>query len=159
MDDIIISALIKSGQEIFSQAIRLFVEIEEPYIKKEVELKDDIGIITGLSGNLKGQIIIKLSESISKKIVSSILNDIPIAELDASCVKILCDMNNMLICNAISDIYNTGIAIDLSIPALIYGQDIKYIVSDEVIYCIPFKAGNDTIEVNIILKDNDDKNL
>ncbi|SHH60444.1 Chemotaxis phosphatase CheX [Caloranaerobacter azorensis DSM 13643] len=159
MDDIIISALIKSGQEIFSQAIRLFVEIEEPYIKKEVELKDDIGIITGLSGNLKGQIIIKLSESISKNIVSSILNDIPIAELDASCVKILCDMNNMLICNAISDIYNTGIAIDLSISALIYGQDIKYIVSDEVIYCIPFKAGNDIIEVNIILKDNDDKNL
>lgn len=152
MDDIIISALIKSGQEIFSQAIRLFVEIEEPYIKKEIELKDDIGIITGLVGNLKGQIIIKLSESISKKIVSSILDDIPIAKIDASCRKILCDMSNMLICNAISDIYNSGIAIDLSIPALIYGQEIKYTVSDGVIYCIPFRAGNDLIEVNVIFK-------
>ncbi|KPU27078.1 hypothetical protein TR13x_06680 [Caloranaerobacter sp. TR13] len=154
MDDIIISAVTKSGQEIFSQAIRLFVDIEEPYIKKEVRLKDDIAIITGLAGNIKGQIIIKLSEAISKKIVSSILDDVPIAELDDTCRKILCDMSNMLICNAISDIYNVGIIVDLSLPALIYGQEIKYTVSDGVIYCIPFRAGSDLIEVNIILKVN-----
>lgn len=152
MNDMIISALIKSGQEIFSQAIKLFVEIEEPYIKKEIILKDDIGIVTGLTGNIKGQIFIKLSELMSRKIVSSILDDVPIAKLDASCKKILCDMNNMLICNAISDIYNAGIAVDLSIPALIYGEEITYSVSDGFIYCIPFKAGSDMIEIDLILK-------
>jgi len=150
----LIEPFAKSGKDLLLQILNLEVKEEESYIVQEIKTQNYISVIIGLSGFVKGWVIINYSEEIGKKIASSMMNWIPIIILDDQVKNSICEISTMIVGNAIAKIYDSGVAIDLIPPILVYGEDISYNGNHKEITCLPFKIQNERVEINILIIEN-----
>ncbi|WP_202708355.1 chemotaxis protein CheX [Sporosalibacterium faouarense] len=143
----------KSSKDIFAQVGNIQMEVEDAYEKREVELKNNIGIVVGLTGSLKGQVIIDIPSEVGKKIASNMMGGMPIATLDDIAKSAICEMGNMIMGSAATNLYDLGLTIDITPPSIISGREIKMKTVEDQVLCIPFKSEEDIIEINISVKE------
>lgn len=149
----IINPFLNSSRDIFSQVGNVQMEQKDAYVRKEIQLKDNLGIVIGITGDLKGQVIINLPIKIGKKIASNMMGGMPIATLDNIAKSAISEMGNMIMGNSATNLYNLGIKVDITPPSIILGKEMNYSVVDQTILCIPYETSEDVIEINISLKE------
>lgn len=124
----------------------------EAFERDEVCLDNRIGIAVGLTGTLKGQVMISFSEEVSKKIASHVMGGLPIITIDDTTKATLVDMSNTIIGTAVSSLYNFGIALDVTPPVTIWSKEAIYSLTNYAITSIPLISGEEIIELNIVIK-------
>jgi chemotaxis protein CheX len=72
-----------------------------------------------------------------------------VGEVDEMSQSALSELTNMLTANAATNFYNLGINIDISTPALFYGDNITAKMSSNQVICIELFADENPIEINI----------
>lgn len=146
----LIAPFIRSGREILSQMINFNLSELEPYYKKEICLNNHICVIIGMAGVLKGQAVLKFSEGIAKRIASNMLEETPVVILDDTVKRTIGELGTMIIGNAAALMYNMGVSISITPPSILTGNSYNFFSVNSNIICIPFDAGDEEIELNIV---------
>lgn len=149
----LLKPFIRSSKEILTQVGSIQLELKQPIRRKDIHFDDEICVIIGITGTLKGQVILNLPEHIAKQIASNMMGGMPVAILDDMAKSAISELGNMIIGNAAAGLFDMGISIDITPPSILTGKEITYSSVKSEIVCIPLEAGVERIELNIMIKD------
>ncbi len=106
-------------------------------------------IIIGIVGAIRGNIVYCIDFEDAKKVASTMMMGMPVNEFDDMSKSALSELTNMLTANAATSFSTMGIAIDISTPTLLYGENISVKMSSNQVLSIQLLADEIPIEVNI----------
>lgn len=106
-------------------------------------------IIVGIVGSVRGNVVYSFSMEDAKKIASTMMMGMPVAELDDMSKSALSELTNMLTANAATSFSNMDMMIDISTPTLLHGTNVSVKMSSEQVLCIQLIANDIPIDVNI----------
>lgn len=78
----------------------------------------------GVTGALKGQVMISLNEEEAKLFASKMMMGMPITELDAMAISALCELSNMIMGNAATIFSSQGTVMDITPPIFLHGENL-----------------------------------
>ena len=87
----------------------------------------------------------------AKKIASTMMMGMPVDELDEMAKSALSELSNMLTANASINFSNDGINVDISVPTMMFGEEIEVNLQKDNIICIEFDIDGISLHVNIAL--------
>lgn len=123
-----------------------------PYVKSGQFNQDSVVICLGVTGNIKGQVLLACRNEVACDIASKMCM-MPITALDELSLSALCELGNMIFGNAATVLSTKNIIIDITPPTVIQGNfSIGNTFAQNI--CIPFTYdGNKVIEVDVSLKE------
>ena len=78
----------------------------------------------GVTGALKGQVMLSLNEEEAKLFASKMMMGMPITELDAMAISALCELSNMIMGHAATIFSSQGIVMDITPPIFLHGENL-----------------------------------
>ena len=145
-----INPFIEASQTVLMQIASLDAKLGKVYLKTSPYRSEDIIIMVGLTGKLRGQAILSLSRGLGMKIASCMMMGMPVTEFDEISKSAISEMTNMIMGNAATLLYNRGINIDITPPSLLMGENMQITPSKMKTICIPLMIGeDDKIELDI----------
>lgn len=146
-----INPFLIAGTKILKDMCLVDAQIGKPYIK-DTEFKDDtVVIMIGVTGEMRGQVIIEITNIIACDIASK-MTMMPISQLDELSISALSELGNMILGNAATIFSTKGIPMDITPPTLLMGN-MTFSVSYSQNICIPLIYESDkVIEFNIAMK-------
>jgi chemotaxis protein CheX len=130
----------------FKEFIGIDVSPKQPFFHDpEKDFEWDISSVIGLSGVVKGAVIISMKTELSVKLTQLLTGDVH-TEIDADVVDAIGEINNIISGNIKPKIPN-GEKIVISIPTIIKGKEhsIAWPSKQTRILCIPHKAFDDDV--------------
>ena len=106
-------------------------------------------IVVGIVGSIKGNVVYTLEIDDAKKIASTMMMGMPVAEFDEMAQSAISELTNMLTANAATCFANANIPIDISTPTLLHGENVSIKMSSDMVLCVQLFADNIPIEINI----------
>lgn len=143
MDANILNQFILSADQIFNQ-------LGEFHLKKESlerlqdcsKVKARVATLLGLTGAIKGQVILTMEEPLAMQIASAILMGIEVNEYNEMAESGVCEMVNMIAGEASRRLHELGYSCDLSVPSIIRGDPLEIGMSPKTpIFLIRFATG------------------
>ena len=108
-------------------------------------------ITLGIVGDKKGNVVYSLNKEGAKNIASIMMMGMPVEELDDMAKSALSELANMLTANAGINFSNDNITVDISVPTLMYGEEIELSMNKDEIICIEFDVDGINLEISIAL--------
>ncbi|WP_417203817.1 chemotaxis protein CheX [Acetoanaerobium sticklandii] len=105
----------------------------------------------GIVGDKKGNVVYSIDMDGAKKIASTMMMGMPVEELDDMSKSALSELSNMLTANASINFSNDGINVDISVPTMMYGEEIEINLQKDNIVCIDFDVDGIALSVNVAL--------
>lgn len=122
MDANLINQFILAANSVFTKVANVSLKKKKLDFHREgAKFYADLASIIGITGALKGLVVLSLSESIAIKFASAILSE-NIEKFDELAESGTCEMINMIAGEASRLIHSLGYSCDLSIPSMIRGQ-------------------------------------
>ena len=145
-----INPFIEASQTVLMQVASLNAKLGKVYLKTAPYSSEDIIIMVGLTGKIRGQAIFSMSRAFGLKIASAMMMGMPVTEFDEMSKSAISEMSNMIMGNAATILYNRGINIDITPPSLLMGENMQITPSKMKTICIPLLIGeSDKIELDI----------
>jgi len=145
-----INPFIEASQTVLKQIASLEAKLGKVYLKTSPYRSEDIIIMVGLTGKMRGQAIFSMSKDFGMKIASSMMMGMPVLEFDEMAKSAIAELANMIMGNAATLLYNRGINIDITPPSLLMGENMQITSGKMRTICIPLILnGEDKIELDI----------
>jgi chemotaxis protein CheX len=146
-----INPFLIAGTKILKDMCLVDAQIGKPYIN-EIEFKDDtVVIMIGVTGEMRGQVMIAIAGETACDIASK-MTMMPINQLDELSISALSELGNMILGNAATIFSTKGIAMDITPPTLVMGN-MTFTVNYSQNICIPLIYENDRIiEFNVAIR-------
>lgn len=128
------------------------LKIGKPYLKDAQFSGNDWVIIIGLTGELKGQVLIAFEESAVLDIASKMCM-MPIDHMDEISCSAICELGNMILGNAATLLAANEISIDITPPTLSHGE-VEFTNNFTKNLCVPlvYDGESKRIEINLAIK-------
>jgi len=120
-------------------------------VKSKKVIASGVVLTIGIVGDKKGNIVYSIDMEGAKKIASTMMMGMPVEDFDDMAKSALSELSNMLTANASIKFSNQGINIDISVPTLMYGEDIELNMNKDQIICIEFDVDGINLGINIAL--------
>ncbi|MGN0160197.1 MAG: chemotaxis protein CheX [Lachnospiraceae bacterium] len=146
-----INPFLMAASSIMKDMCQLTTTVGKPYVKTTEFDESCVIILIGVTGEMRGQVIIALSLEVACDIASKMIM-MPITEMNELSMSAISELGNMILGNAATILSTKGIGIDITPPTLCRGT-----VSITTAYarniCIPliYEEGK-CIELDIALK-------
>ncbi|NLM72785.1 MAG: chemotaxis protein CheX [Clostridiaceae bacterium] len=141
-----INPFIEASQSVIMMMTGNKPELGQVYLRKSPFESENVVVIVGLTGAIRGQVVIAFTKESAIKIASAMMGGMPVTELDEMSKSAIAELANMIMGNTATLLANRGIGIEITPPSLLHGE--KMIIT----------PGN-MKTITIPLKDNDDKLL
>ena len=150
-----INPFIEASQTVLKQIASLEARLGKVYLKTSPYRSEDIIIMVGLTGRIRGQAIFSMNRGYGMKIASCMMMGMPVHEFDEMAKSAISELANMIMGNAATLLYNRGINIDITPPSLLMGENMQITSSKMKTICIPLLIGeNDHIDLDISTEGN-----
>ena len=147
-----INPFLSAATKIISEMCMVETKIGKPTLKEPVFDGDSIVIIIGVTGEMKGQVMVALGFQTACDIASKMMMGMPVDELNELAKSAICELGNMILGNAATIFSNKGIAIDITPPTLAVGN-MSFSQTFAKNICVPIDYnGYGTIDMNIAMK-------
>lgn len=120
-----INPFIEASQKVLKQVASIDAKLGKVYVKNSPYRSEDIIIMVGLTGKIRGQALFSMSRDIGMRIASSMMMGLSIREFDEISKSAISEMANMILGNAATLLYNRGINIDITPPSLLMGENMQ----------------------------------
>ena len=147
-----INSFIKASTEVINNFVEDKFSVGKPFIRNNPFPTKEIIIILGITGDIKGQAVFSLSESMAKKIASGMMMGMPVDEIDEMAKSALSELGNMIMGNSATLLFNTGVQIDITPPSLVKGTAIEISTAGMETICVPLVSATGDIEFDIGMK-------
>ena len=135
-----------SATKILKDMCFVDTKIGKPYIRDNID-NDSVIIMLGISGQLRGQVVILLNQLAACDIASRMIM-MPVSEIDELSGSAICELGNMILGNAATVFSTKGLSIDITPPSLCIGKMAFMNASKSI--CVPLSYDdNKLIELNI----------
>lgn len=114
---------------------------------------DEVNVVIGVTGDLKGQIIFCLSEATALVFASRMLMNLTTETFNELAKSAICEMANMILGRAVTSLSERGYFCTLTPPALLLGKNV--VVSTQVLkfLVIPLETKYGPITINAALQE------
>jgi chemotaxis protein CheX len=124
----------------------------QPFLRQSPYPIDDLNVIIGVTGKLRGQMIMSLNQETAKNVASRMMGGMEVLELDEICLSAIGELGNMIAGNAARLLGEVGVSVDIAPPAVLEGKGVK--VSNQIpTLSIPLSGEFGPIEVALSLAD------
>lgn len=120
-----INPFIEASQSVINMLCGAEVKLGKVYLRKSPFSVNQVIIMIGVVGKIKGQVCFELSVETAKKIASAMMGGIPVAELDEMSKSAVSEMGNMIMGNTSTIFANKSIHIDITPPSLLTGERVE----------------------------------
>ncbi|MEW9123524.1 MAG: chemotaxis protein CheX [Thermotaleaceae bacterium] len=149
----LVNPFIKASKDILLQTSMVPFELGKVYMKDSPFLTQNVAILIGLTGGLKGQAIISMSEDMGKKIASSMMGGMPVDVFDEIAKSAISELGNMIMGNTATLLYNEGVIIDITPPTLLTGENLSVSNAKIKTLCIPLQSNIGVVEIDIAVRE------
>ncbi|QUH29683.1 chemotaxis protein CheX [Vallitalea guaymasensis] len=145
-----INPFIGAAQKILKDVCQLETKLQKPYLKDAEYEGDLLAVIIGVTGNIKGQVILSLNISTACNIASKMMMGMPVEELNNMAKSAISELSNMILGNAATALSQKGLTVDITPPSICLGKDMNIMVNHSKNICVPLKFSDDSLfEINI----------
>jgi len=145
-----INPFIEASQTVLKQLTQLDTKLGKVYLKNSPYQSEDILIMVGLTGKIRGQAVFSINRPFALKIASIMMMGMPVVEFDEMSKSAISELANMIMGNAATILYNRGINIDITPPSLLVGENMQITTSKMKTVCIPLEFNeNEKIDLDI----------
>ncbi|MCT4544894.1 MAG: chemotaxis protein CheX [Vallitalea sp.] len=145
-----INPFIGAAQKILKEVCQLETKMQKPYLKDAEYEGNLLAVIIGVTGNIKGQVILSLEIDTACNIASKMMMGMPVKELDNMAKSAISELSNMILGNAATSLSQKGLNVDITPPSICLGKDMNIMVNHSKNICVPLKfEDNSVFEVNI----------
>jgi chemotaxis protein CheX len=117
-----INPFLQSSLSVIEMAAQTKLSVGKPGIAK-LEFPGTTFILqVGVTGVLKGQVLIVMKEEKAKEFASKMMMGMPVETLDEMASSALCELSNMIMGNTATLFATKGIAMDITPPISLYGE-------------------------------------
>lgn len=117
--------------------------------REKLKTENEVNIIIGLVGDLKGNVVLSLPETTARNIASTMMGGMPVPELDMMPKSALCELSNMIAGSSVSQLEQMGVIINITPPMLINGKNLTTMISQVETLVINFNCNEGKLEMNI----------
>jgi len=146
-----INPFIDAATEVLPQLGFQNVVLKGLTVKAKKIVVSGVIVTLGIVGDKKGNVVYSIDKEGAKNIASIMMMSMPVEELDDMAKSALSELSNMLTANASMNFSNEGINVDISVPTLIYGEDIELSMNKDQIICAEVDVDNIKLEISIAL--------
>ena len=143
-----INPFIEASQQVFQMMTGIKPSLGKVHLKTSPYRGDSIAVIVGLTGKMRGQVIITLGNDTAKFVASTMMGGMPVEEMDEIANSAISELGNMIMGNTATILATKGIGIEITPPSLLSGEKIKISSSGMKTICVPLELGEDN-KVNI----------
>lgn len=146
-----INPFLMAATSIIRDICSIDMKVGKPYVKGAALVNDSIVIMIGITGEMRGQVMIAMGCDVAMNIASKMMMGMPVTELDEMAISAISELGNMIMGNAATIFSTKGIGIDITPPTVCRGNvTITQTYTQNI--CIPLNGGDITIEFDIAVK-------
>lgn len=146
-----INPFIEAGRSVFKNVANIDLGLGKIYLKTDPYGSIAMLIMIGVTGALRGRVIISMDEPVALATVSHMMG-MEITELDEIGQSALMEICNMMLGTAATILANNELLIDITPPTLLTGTNMKIFSNQEQTICVPLiSEQGGTVEINITL--------
>ena len=147
-----INPFLMAATSIIKDICQIELKVGKPYVKETSFASDSVIIMIGVTGEMRGSVMIALSYNKALEIASNMMMGMPVTELDEMSTSAIRALGNMIMGNAATILSTKGIGIDITPPTLCRGN-LTITQSYTKNICIPLSGDDITIELDVAVKD------
>ncbi len=125
-----INPFIEAGERVLKEIAGIGISLGKIYIKKGPYKSDNVVIIVGVTGKVRGQVHFSISRESAYKIASAMMMGMPVNELDEMSKSALSELGNMIMGNTATIFSGKGLVIDITPPTILTGDNIQFSTSN-----------------------------
>jgi chemotaxis protein CheX len=148
-----INPFIKATTGVLKTIANIDFETGKPYIKASPYLPKNVIIVVGITGEIRGQAVISMDESVARQIASAMMMGMPVDELDELSKSALSELGNMIMGNSATLLFNSGVNIDITPPTLMMGENMSISSGSMRTLGIPLLSAVGEITFDISIKE------
>jgi len=149
-----INPFIEASQQVFQMMTGIKPSLGKVHLKTSPYRGDSIAVIVGLTGKMRGQVIITLGNDTAKFVASTMMGGMPVEEMDEIANSAISELGNMIMGNTATILATKGIGIEITPPSLLSGEKIKISSSGMKTICVPLELGEDNkVHIDISLEE------
>lgn len=148
-----VNTFLRSASSVLQNCCMLTdIQIGKPYMKDASFAANSWVIIIGLTGELKGQVLICFEEAAVLDIASKMCM-MQVTQMDELSCSAICELGNMILGNAATLFAADGIGIDITPPTLSHGS-VDFMNNFTKNLCVPLMFDNSSkkIEMHLSIK-------
>lgn len=146
-----INPFLMASTKILKDMCFVDAKLGRPFVKSPVFLDNTLVIFIGITGEMKGQVMISFENPIACDIASKMMM-MPVVEMDEISRSAICELGNMIMGNTATIFSTKGIAIDITPPTVGNGT-MSFTNNFAQNICVPLEYdGGKKIEINIAIK-------
>lgn len=150
----LINPFISAAQKVLKEMCQTETVMEKPYLNQAVYSENSLVIIIGVTGQMKGQVILSMKFDIACKLASKMMMGMPVDELNDMAKSAISELSNMILGNAATIFSKNGITLDITPPSLCLGENLSISVSNTKNICVPLSFEENVLDINISIKEN-----
>lgn len=152
-----INPFIEASQSVMAMMTGKSPKLGRVYLRKSPFQSDNIAVIVGLTGKIRGQVIISLSKPTALHVASMMMGGMPVPEFDEISKSAISELANMIMGNTATLLANRGIGIEITPPSLLMGDNLTITPSNMRTICVPLELDDGhlmDLDVSIETKDS-----
>lgn len=143
-----INPFLMASVKILKDVCQIDATMGKPCVRSTEFTEDSLIIMIGVTGEMKGQVLINFSNPVACDIASK-MTMMPITELDELGSSAICELGNMILGHAATIFSTKGIEIDITPPTTCKGN-VTFNTAYSANICVPLiYEGDKMIEIHI----------
>jgi chemotaxis protein CheX len=146
-----INPFLMSATKIMQEICQTEMKIGKPYVKTTEFENESVAVMIGITGELKGQVIMAFEFNKALDVASKMMMGMPVTALDDMSISAISELGNMIMGNTATIFSQDKIDIDITPPTIAKGS-MKFdnLAIEHIL--VPISVGEDRIEMHIAIK-------
>lgn len=140
-----INPFIEASQTVLKQIANIDAKLGKVYLRTSPYSSEDVIILVGLTGTIRGQAIFSMNRKLAMKIASAMMFGMPVTEFDEISKSAISEMTNMILGNTATLLYNRGISIEITPPSLLMGENVQISSNRMKTICVPLQLNDEDV--------------
>lgn len=142
-----INPFLQSSISVIEMTTQTKLSIGKPAVAS-LQFPDNTFILqVGVTGALKGQVLLVMSDDAAKKIASKMMMGMPVEELDEMACSALGELSNMIMGNAATVFSTQGIPMDITPPISLRGSRLRLQIDIQALKIPMFDGGSEMLSL------------
>lgn len=146
-----INPFLESARNVIEQMVQIRPSTGQLAIK-DIQLIDHyVWIEIGMSGQMSGNIVFGLSESVALKMISAMMGGFVITEIDEMGKSAISELGNMISGNASTLLYNQGVHVDITPPRVLHADIARDLKTGKALAVPLIMDGIGEMEIQVLI--------
>ncbi|WAM32135.1 chemotaxis protein CheX [Caldicellulosiruptor naganoensis] len=145
-----INPFIQASQQVLKQVANIDFKLGKVYLKDPTYKVEQVVVIIGMTGNIKGQVNFCMSLDAAKNIASKMMGGYPVTEFDDLAKSAIGELANMIMGNTSMLFSQKGLKVEITPPSILMGENMILSTSKMINICVPLLLDNgDKIDMDV----------